>query len=154
MKAQENMSWFEMNWCREVMTQMLEKEIAIPLKSMPPPDSHEGKLYASSGKDPIDLSKVNEKLLNREYKTVIEWGLDVRKALNTWIAVFQTEDHPIADMACDLQEWFEKKFHKFPRNQNEQWLMELKKASELCQKLIDTAPPMALTVKSGTPATQ
>ena len=91
MKAQESMSWFEMDWCQKIMKQMLEKEIAIPLKSMPPPDSHEGKLYASSGKDPIDLSKVREKLGNREYKTVIEWGLDLRKALNTWISVFQTE---------------------------------------------------------------
>ena len=140
----EGMTYFQLRWCQGIMEKLQKMEISKPFDAKPSADTQVGQRFADLFPDAISLSTVRQRLQEKKYGSVIEWGLDVRKVFWCWISFYQSDSHPVAQMACDLQNWFEKKFNAFPRSSNEQWMMKLEKARKKCDKLIKTAPKMQL----------
>ena len=130
------------------MKKIQEMQTSKPFEELPPQNEPLGQQFRDLIDGPIDLKTVRQKLRDQEYKSVIEWGSEMRRVFWGWISFYQNEErergHPIVQMAMDLQNWFEKKFNAYPRSKNEQWLMKLDKARRKCDKLIQTAPPMEL----------
>lgn len=117
-------------------------EISKPFEKIPPTDTQLGQKYRDLVSEAVDLATVRERLANRTYKSVIEWGLELRKVFWGWISFHQNDGHPVAQMALDIQEWFEKRFARYPRSCDEEWLFRLEDAMKLCQKLVDTSREM------------
>ena len=143
--SDSGLTYFQRKWCISVMDKMGKIHTSKPFEAKPSQDTQLGQRFADLCPEAIDLNTVRERLQQKRYNSVIEWGLDVRKVFWCWISFYQNEaQHPVAQMARDLQEWFEKKFNSYPRDRNEQWMMKLEKARRKCEKLIKTAPPMKL----------
>jgi hypothetical protein len=118
----------------------MKKRIADPFRKRQPSDPPPSPKYGDLS-DLTDLEACRSKLMTEEYESVIHFGMDVRKVFAGHIQAYPP-GHPIFQMACDLQEWFEKRFMQFPRTQHELWMMNLEKARKKVASLIRKAPSM------------
>jgi hypothetical protein len=134
------LSEFQRRWCIDILDKLKKKRIAEPFHKKLVPDQSQNQKYADLP-DLLDLDMCRSKLQTEEYESVIQFGIDVRKVFSGNIQA-HPPGHPIFQMACDLQEWFEKRFLQFPRSQHELWMMNLEKARKKVASLIKKAPPM------------
>jgi hypothetical protein len=135
--ASGRLSEFQREWCRNVFKKLTAKKIADPFKRTAPDPNQK----VADPPDLPDLETCRARFDNEEYRSVIEWGLDIRKVFSGHLQ-HHPPGHPLFQMAWDLQEWFEKRFAEFPRSSHELWVMNLEKARHKVQRLIAKAPSM------------
>jgi hypothetical protein len=69
-----------------------------------------------------NLSSVRTRLESGAYASVQEWIKDIRLIWVLAQKLFR-KGTPLNAMAAHLSEWFERRFHTFPRSQAEEWLL-------------------------------
>jgi hypothetical protein len=95
--------------------------------------------YVERPKKPIDLRMIRKNLSDGVYKSINDWGMDVRQIWSNAQSSYTT-DHPIYMIAYELSAWFEKKWVEYPRTEQEGWMKKVKKLRALVGRLNETMP--------------
>jgi hypothetical protein len=121
---------WQRQWCLDVMDKINQKPISVPFQREFASDA--GTIGIS-----YHLTAVREKLESGTYATMQEWVQDMRLIWLSAQKLFR-KGTPLNAMATHLSDWFERRFHTFPRCQMEEWLMKFNATREKLRALVES----------------
>jgi hypothetical protein len=130
---------FQKAYCLKMLDKIEKRPIASFFRDAPSPDTEYMGGYLERPKKPMDLRTVRQRLVDGTYKTMNEWGVDVRLIWSNAHSCYPPES-PIYLIALELSAWFEKKWANYPRTQAEHWATKLKKIRPKIRQLRDGMP--------------
>lgn len=133
------MTDFQKNYCFKMLDKIEKRPISGIFNQQSNLFENHNSKYINKPKKVMDFQTIRKKLTEGQYKTMNEWGQDVRLIFSNANICFK-EDSPIYKMAQDLSEWFERKWNDYPRSEEEQWVKKLRKVQESVKFLSDHFP--------------
>lgn len=115
-----------------------EKISAMPIASpfLKPVNTDEVPEYLKIIKKPCDLGLVMDRLEKNEYSNVDEWKNDMNLIWKN--ATTFNKDGCINQMASELNRVFKERVAEIPKNENDEWIIKVKKAHTKYMKLIQS----------------
>lgn len=132
---------FQRVWCRKLFDRICAMHLSEPFQKPVISDGNHNPGYHDVVKNPMDLGTIREKLINRQYNTAQEWADDVRLVWYNALS-YNYKNSSTFLMAQQLSDYFEKKWKRFPRSFEEQWMMRLERVEAKVNSLIESAPSM------------
>ena len=136
------MNEFEKRKCLELTNKMLRKDLCRLFRERVDPERDGAPDYYTIIKNPMDLSTIRKKLNSNEYKNIEQWISDVNLIWKN-AKLYNTEGSIIHFIAQELEEWFARKCLLIPRNKDEEWMLQLRKASTALVRL-SSHPPSSI----------
>lgn len=135
----DEMTDFQKNYCFKMLDKIEKHPISqIFMQQSNLNDSHFSK-YIDKQKKVMDFKTIRKKIIDKQYKSMNEWGQDVRIIFSNAKNNFK-DDSPIYKMGQDLSEWFENKWNDYPRSEEELWVKKLRKIQESIKYLSEHFP--------------
>lgn len=135
----EKMNDFEKRKCHELVVKMHRKELTKPFREKVDPERDGAPDYYEIIKQPMDLATVKKKLAAGEYKTMDLFTTDVNLIWKN-AKLYNEEGTYLHLIAQELENWFNNKISKLPRNKEEEWMLQLLKSSQVMSILAHHVP--------------
>jgi len=136
------MNDFEKRKCLELTNKMFVKDLCRPFKEKVDPERDGAPDYFTIIKNPMELSTIKKKLAANDYKTIEQWAEDVNLIWKN-AKLYNNEGTLIYLIAQELENWFNRKLARIPRNKDEEWVFLLRKSSKALSRLAQH-PPTAI----------
>ena len=130
----------EKEFCLEVTKELQKHELAMVF--LEPVDVVRDGVpdYAEKVKNPMDLSTLQSKLENDEYRDASEWKSDLMRIWDNAVR-YHGEEQPIARIARKLEKKSMLMTRVIPKTETDQWYLQVLRASDKVSRLIKNTPP-------------
>jgi hypothetical protein len=130
---------FQKAYCLKMLDKIEKRPISVFFRDPMSSETEYMSGYLERPKKPMDLRAVRKAVLDGTYKTINEWGADIRLIWSNAQYCYP-QDSPISMMAAELSAWFEKKSTEYPRSEQENWMKKVKKLRVRVRELHETMP--------------
>jgi hypothetical protein len=140
---------FQKAYCIKMLEKIEKRPISVFFRDTPADPRYIEESLDRPTK-PMDLRTVRRNITGGAYKTMNDWGSDIRLIWCNAQSCYPP-DTPMHLMAFELSNWFEKKWASYPRTEAEHWANKVKKLRSKIRQLHEGMPVLADLIPQAAP---